>query len=138
MLNDTMVTLQGHVGSEVELRRAGESVVANVRVAATPRKYLRRTDEWVDGDTQWYTVNAWRQLGEHCASSLVRGDPVIVHGRLTMRPYINKAGVETVAFDIEALLVGHDLTRGTSAFTRRPTTATTPVVGDQGSAVVAA
>ena len=138
MLNDTMVTLQGYVGGEVELRQAGEAVVANLRVAATPRKYLRRTDEWVDGDTQWYTVNAWRQLGEHCARSLLRGDPVVVHGRLTMRPYINKAGVETVALEIEALLVGHDLTRGISAFTRRPATATTPAVGDGGSDVAAA
>ncbi len=120
MLNDTIITLQGHVGGPVELRQAGESTVANIRVAATPRRYVRRHDAWVDGETQWYTVNAWRLLGEHCAQSLRSGDAVVVHGRLQTRTYVNKAGVEVTAYEIEALLVGHDLTRGTSSFTRRP------------------
>ena len=39
MSNDTMVTLQGYVGGDVELRTAGESCVANIRVACTPRRY---------------------------------------------------------------------------------------------------
>lgn len=119
MLNETMVTLQGHVGGDVELRQAGESPVANIRVAATPRHYRRRTQEWVDGETQWYTVNAWRQLGEHCAQSLQRGDAVVVHGRLHARSYVNKNGVEVTAQEVEALVVGHDLNRGTSSFVRR-------------------
>ena len=120
MSNDTMVTLQGHVGGDVQLRTAGESCVANIRVACTPRRYQRRTDEWVDGTTQWYTVNAWRALGEHCARSLRRGDPVIVHGRLHARTYINKHNVEVLTFEVEALMVGHDLNRGISQFIRVP------------------
>jgi single-strand DNA-binding protein len=120
MSNDTMVTLQGHVGGDVQLRTAGESCVANIRVACTPRRYQRRTDEWVNGTTQWYTVNAWRALGEHCARSLRRGDPVIVHGRLHARTYINKHNVEVLTFEIEALMVGHDLSRGISQFIRLP------------------
>lgn len=120
MSNDTMVTLQGHVGGDVQLRTAGESCVANIRVACTPRRYQRRTDEWVDGQTQWYTVNAWRALGEHCARSLRRGDPVIVHGRLHARTYINKHHVEVLTFEVEALMVGHDLSRGISQFIRVP------------------
>lgn len=120
MLNDTMVTLQGWVGGDVELRQVGDSVVAHLRVASTPRKLVRSTGEWVDGETTWYGVSAWRQLGEHCASSLRRGDPVVVHGRLTTRTYVNKAGVEVSALEIDALLVGHDLSRGVSQFTKRP------------------
>ncbi len=122
MLNETMVTLQGWVGGDVQLRRAGESVVANFRVACTPRRYHRRTEEWVDADTQWYTVSAWRTLGEHCDRSLRRGDPVIVHGKLSARTYINKHDIEVTAFEVEALLVGHDLSRGVSQFvkTSRP------------------
>lgn len=118
MLNETIVTLQGWVGGDVALRQAGDAVVANFRVACTPRRYHRNRDEWVDGATQWYTVNAWRALGEHCDRSLKRGDPVVVHGRLTARTYVNKAGVEVTAFEVEALLVGHDLSRGVSSFTR--------------------
>ena len=138
MLNDTMVTLQGRVGGDVELRQAGDAVVAHLRVAATPRKYVRSTDEWVDGETTWYAVSAWRHLGEHCAHSLRRGDPVVVHGRLTTRTYINKAGVEVAAFEIDALLVGHDLTRGTTSFTRRPVAAPGSQVRDDGAETAAA
>lgn len=120
MLNETMVTLQGYVGGDVQLRRAGESMVGNFRVACTPRRFHRRTGEWVDGDTQWYTVNAWRALGEHCDRSLRRGDPVVVHGRLNQRTYVNKNNVEVTSFEVEALVVGHDLNRGVSQFIKTP------------------
>jgi single-strand DNA-binding protein len=120
MSNETMVTLQGHVGGDVQLRRVGETCVANIRVACTPRRYQRRTDEWVDGTTQWYTVNAWRSLGEHCERSLRRGDPVVVHGRLNARTYVNKNNIEVTTFEVEAVAVGHDLNRGVSQFIRVP------------------
>jgi len=116
MLNDTIITLQGRVGSQVALRTAGTTTVANFRLAATPRKRRWGTDEWVDGTTQWYTVNAWRLLGEHCAASLKTGDPVLVHGRLNAHTYVNKDGIEVTGFEIEALVVGHDLNRGRSSF----------------------
>ena len=118
MVNDTTVTLQGWVGSDVVLRQGGEVAVASFRVGCTPRRRQKGTGEWVDGDTQWYSVSAWRWLGENCARSLRKGDPVVVHGRLTARSYVTKAGVEAVGFDVDALLVGHDLSRGTSAFTK--------------------
>ena len=123
MSNETMVTLQGNVGGEVLLRQAGESLVANFRVACTPRRLLRRTGEWVDGETQWYTVNAWRSLGESCQRSLHKGDPVLVHGRLTQRSYLNKDNVQVTALEVEAFVVGHDLGKGISVFSRRPSAA---------------
>ena len=120
MSNETMVTLQGNVGGDVVLRQAGDQPVANFRIACTPRRFQRRTGEWVDGETQWYSVSAWRHLGEHCSRSLRRGDPVVVQGRLSQRTYINKAGVEVTSLEVEALIVGHDLGKGVSMFTRRP------------------
>ncbi len=118
MVNDTTVTLQGWVGSDVVLRQGGEVAVASFRVGCTPRRRQKGTGEWVDGDTQWYSVSAWRWLGEHCARSLRKGDPVVVHGRLTARSYVTRAGVEAVGFDVDAVLVGHDLSRGTTVFTK--------------------
>jgi len=123
MSNDTIVTLQGHVGGTVQLREVGDAVVANLRVACTPRRLKRATGEWVDGETQWYSVSAWRHLGEHCARSLNSGDPVVVHGRLTTRTYVNKDGVEVTTLEVDALLVGHDLNRGITTFAKRPSAA---------------
>ena len=119
-MNESLITLQGWLGSDVTLRQAGESTVGSFRLGCTPRRFRRSTDSWVDGETQWYTVNVWRALGEHCARSLRRGDPVVVHGRLNARTYVNKSDVEVTSFEVEAVFVGHDLNRGTSAFSKTP------------------
>ena len=119
-MNETLVTLQGWLGTDVTLRQAGESPVASFRVACTPRRYQKKTDSWVDGATQWFSVNAWRTLAEHCERSLRRGDPVVVHGRLNAQLWSNSAGMEVTTYDVEAVAVGHDLNRGTSTFVRPP------------------
>ncbi|MBF4160133.1 single-stranded DNA-binding protein [Nocardioides acrostichi] len=131
MLNETVVTLQGWVGSQVALRQAGEAAVASFRVACTPRRFNRRTGEWVDGTTQWYTVNAWRGLADTCAASLRSGDPVLVHGRLSVHTWVNSSGVEVTGYEVEAQLVGHDLNRGTSSFTRTQRQEQPAGVGDR-------
>ncbi|HET7069483.1 MAG TPA: single-stranded DNA-binding protein [Nocardioides sp.] len=118
-MNETFVTLTGWLGGDVQLREAAGVPVASFRVASTPRRYQRKTDTWENGATQWYSVNAWRALATNCDHSLRRGDPVVVHGKLTVRAWINKSGVEVTTFEVEAAFVGHDLNRGTSAFQRR-------------------
>ena len=119
-MNETLVTLQGWVGADVTTRVAGDSVVASFRVASTPRRFQRKTEEWVDGDTQWFTVKAWRALAENCEKSLHRGDPVVVHGKLSAQTWTNSAGIEVTSFEVEASFVGHDLNRGAAQFTRTP------------------
>lgn len=124
-MNESMVTFQGWLGGDVRTQQAGNAVVARFRVASTPRRFNRSTGEWHDGPTQWYSVSAWRGLGEHCAASLRRGDPVVVHGRLTQSSWVNQEGVEMTSLEVDASFVGHDLNRGTSDFTRtvvRPAT----------------
>jgi single-strand DNA-binding protein len=117
-VNETLVTLQGNVGGPVKLRRAGDSMVASFRLGCTPRHYQRATDTWVDEETQWFTVNAWRGLADNVEASLRRGDAVVVHGRLRLRTWINADNVEQHTFEVTATAVGHDLSRGTSRFSR--------------------
>ena len=119
-MNETMVTLQGWLGSDVTVRQAGDATVASFRVACTPRRDQKKTDEWVDAETQWYTVKAWRGLGANCEQSLRRGDPVVVHGRLNAQTWTNSASIEVTSFEVDAIFVGHDLARGVSQFTRTP------------------
>lgn len=126
MSNETMVTLQGWMGNEPNYRQVGGAAVTSFRVATTPRRYHQKREEWVDGETQWYTVNAWRGLAEHCERSLRKGDPVLVHGRLTHRTYVNKSEVEVISLEIDAICVGHDLTRGCSQFLKAPPRETVP------------
>ena len=60
--------------------------------------------------------------------------PVVVHGRLTVNTWTNQQGVEVSSLEIEAIHVGHDLTRGTSNVTRtpRPATAASTESGEAG------
>jgi single-strand DNA-binding protein len=52
--------------------------------------------------------------------SLHRGEAVIVHGRLRTRTWSRGPGEpDGSALEVEAALIGHDLTRGTSAFLKR-------------------
>jgi single-strand DNA-binding protein len=133
-MNESMVTFQGWLGSDVRTRRAGEATVAWFRAASTPRRFHRSTGEWSDGPTQWYTVNAWRTLGEHCAASLGCGDPVVVHGRLTQSTWVNADGVEVTSLEVEAVFVGHDLNRGCSSFSRAGQEQSQQAAGEGGAA----
>ena len=132
-MNESMVTFQGWLGGDVRTQQAGAATVARFRVASTPRRLNRSTGEWHDGPTQWYSVSAWRSLGDHCAASLRRGDPVVVHGRLTQSSWVNQEGVEMTSLEVDASFVGHDLNRGTTDFSRatgRASSEAAPAAGD--------
>ena len=117
-MNETGITLQGWLGQDVTVHQVGGATLAKFRVASTPRRFRRSSGDWVDGPTQWFTVNAWRTLGEHCARSLRRGDPVMIQGRLNASTWVNRDNVEVTTYEIEASAVGHDLNRGVSSFAR--------------------
>ena len=120
MANETIVTVQGWVAGVPVLREVGGTAVLNFRIGCTPRHFNRASGQWVDSETQWYGVSAWRRLAGHASASLRQGDAVIVHGRLNHRPYVNKSGVEVVAMEIDAFSIGHDLNRGTASFVKAP------------------
>ncbi len=116
-MNEIDVTLRGWVGADVRHRLAGDTPVADFRLGVTPRHYDTKQSGWVDGETQWFTVKAWRQLADNVRDSLRRSDPVVVHGRLTQSTWI-KDGVERTTLEVTAVSVGHDLSLGTSQFRR--------------------
>ncbi|TDF44197.1 single-stranded DNA-binding protein [Streptomyces sp. WAC05374] len=116
-MNDTMVTVVGNVATSVDYRDTATGGVAKFRFAATARRWDRERAGWVDGHTSFFTVNAWRALGANLAASVAVGDPLVVHGRLRVREE-DWDGQRRTFVDIDASAVGHDLTRGTSAFRR--------------------
>ena len=110
------VTLVGNVVTDVTLRQTAGGVVAGFRLAATNGYTDRRTQQWVERTTYLH-VSAWRALGEHVAGSVHKGQPVVVVGRLRQREY-EKDGQRVMVIEIDADLVGHDLSRGTAEFVR--------------------
>ena len=115
-MNETYVTLNGRVGSEVQLQDAGGQALATFRVASTPRR--RKDGEWGDGDTTWFKVKAWRRLAGHVKESLRVGDPVLITGRLEADVWVREDGTSGTQLVVTATSVGHDLARGTSLYTK--------------------
>ncbi|MGC4807091.1 single-stranded DNA-binding protein [Micromonospora sp. DT233] len=127
---DTHITIIGNVLTAPEWRRTAQSntLVANFKVASTARRLNRDSGRWVDGNSLRVRVNCWRKLAEGVASSVMVGDPVVVAGRLYTRDWTDEAGNHRTLYELEAVTVGHDLSRGRGRFLRnRPTMAISAV-----------
>ena len=118
-MHEPLITVIGNVAQTPTLRTTSTGVpVAGFRVAATPRLKNRETDEWIDGETLWFGVSAWRQLGEHCASSITKGDRVVITGRLLLRTWADPEGKERTSLQVDATTVGLDLSRSAARVVR--------------------
>lgn len=116
-MNETLVTLVGNAATAVEFRETATGGMARFRFAVTPRRWDREKQLWADGRTSFYTVWSWRTLATNLAGSVSVGEPLVVHGRLKVREE-EQAGQRRTFVDVEAVAVGHDLSRGTAAFRR--------------------
>lgn len=123
-MRDTYTTMVGFVGNDVDYHQ-GESgnARATFRLASTPRFFDSTQGEWRDRDTLWFTVKTWRGLAANVASSVRKGEPVVVYGRLSTYNWRDDRNEERSRHEIDAIAVGHDLCLGTSAFLRRQKTA---------------
>jgi single-strand DNA-binding protein len=91
--------------------------ITSFRLAASHRRFDRTTNKWVDGETNWFTVTAFRQLAINAAGSVSKGERVLITGKLRVRDWDNGERAGT-SVEVEADAIGHDLTWGTASFTR--------------------
>ncbi|CAN1512800.1 Ssb Single-stranded DNA-binding protein [Microbacteriaceae bacterium] len=91
--------------------------ITSFRLASSKRRFDRTKKIWVDGETNWFTINSFRQLAINSASSISKGDRIVVSGRLKVRDWDNGERSGT-SVEIEADCLGHDLVWGTSEFSR--------------------
>lgn len=123
-MNDTYVTVIGNVASEIRFTTTdGGIAVASFRVASTPRRFTQ--GNWTDGHTSYVTVKCWRGLADNVHTALAKGQPVVVHGRQTVRPWERDDGRTGTSVDIDADAVGHDLRWGITKFTKTTRSAET-------------
>ncbi|MFE0551494.1 single-stranded DNA-binding protein [Streptomyces pilosus] len=119
-MNETMVCVVGNVATRPVYRETASGPAARFRVAVTSRYWDREKSAWADGHTNFFTVWANRQLATNTAASLSVGEPVIVQGRLKVRTETREGQQGWMSADIDAVAIGHDLARGTTAFRRVP------------------
>ena len=112
------VTVRGFVATEIKSSTTPGGVgTASFRLGSTDRRYDRDAGTWVDGHTNWFTVQGYRQLAGNMGCSIKKGQRVIVVGRLKMRSWEKEGRVYHVA-EIDAESVGHDLMWGSANFIR--------------------
>ena len=117
-MKDT-ITLTGLVATTPRhLVTSDGLAITSFRLASSQRRFDRATNRWVDGDTNWYTVSAFRALAENCAESISKGDRVIVTGTLRIRDWENTDRSGTTV-EVEAEVIGQDLSWGTAVYTRK-------------------
>lgn len=113
---DISITVIGNVATSVQTTMTKAGRVATFRLASNVRRWDRNRG-WYDAGTNFFTVTCWRQLAENVIASLDKGHPVMVSGRMQVRQW-KSPDKEGTTVEVEAHAVGHDLTRGTSAFRR--------------------
>ena len=121
------ITIAGYLGKDPEQRFTGSGDnVCNFSVATS--------EKWTDASgaaqerTEWFSIQAWRKLGENCHKYLAKGRPVLVEGKLRTREYehngVKRTAVEVIADRVVFLPhAGADTNRGSAA---RPDAAPPP------------
>lgn len=124
MSNEANFSVAGYVATQPAYRLTKTGVpTLTMRLAWTPRRYDRANDQWADEPSCFVSVQCYRRVAENARFSLYKGDPVVVSGTLRIRDYDAKDGSRRTNVDITAATIGHDLTRGVTAFRRlRPPT----------------
>lgn len=119
MAGETTITVIGNLTDDPELKfTSSGAAVANFTVASTPRTFDKNSNEWKDGDANFFRCAAWRQLAENVAESLQKGQRVIVTGRLRIRNYERQDGSKGTAVEIDVDEVGPSVRFATAKVTR--------------------
>lgn len=115
----TTISVIGTIATDPKLiQPASGTTLCSFRLASDERRFDKDKQEWIDGNTNWFGVVAFRGLAAHAHESFHKGDRVIVSGRLRMRPW-EKEDRRGTSVEIEADGLGHDVRWGVSRFEKR-------------------
>ena len=119
-MNETYVTIRGRLVADPTARttRTG-APMTTFRIASSVRKPVQgQPGVWEDAETTFYDVVTYKALAANAGVSLRKGHPVSVHGRQHVNAWQKHDGTTWWAVEVVADAVGHDLSYGTTAFSR--------------------
>lgn len=111
-----------HVSATVvtdPILRTGSTGVSflTFRVAVNSRRWTKDKG-WIDADSDFFSVVAFRHLANNSYRSLSKGQAVIVSGRLRTNRYETKDGEVRTSVQIEAYDIGPSLKFGHTSFVK--------------------
>src|SRR5699024_7248735 len=107
-MNET--TVRGNIIGAPTSRRGGDDPVFSFRVASNTRYQDRESGEWKNGSTLYFTASCWGRLAEKAGGRLVKGDAVILSGRLLTNEY-ERDGVMRRDLEMRVAALGPDMAR---------------------------
>ena len=93
------IMLIGNLTRDPEMRSTPNGVTVCSFTIAVNRRFAQQGGEKA---TDFFRINAWRQLGENCAKYLAKGRKVAVIGELQARTYEGKDGATRMSLDVSA------------------------------------
>ena len=93
------ITLIGNLTRDPEVRSTSSGVTVCTFTIAVNRRFANQGGE---KQTDFFRINAWRQLGDTCARYLQKGRKVAVIGELQARTYEATDGTTRMSLDVSA------------------------------------
>ncbi len=94
----TTISILGNTGRDVELRYTPQGTpVANFSIASNT---VRNTAQGKQKKTDWYNVSAFGKQGETLAKYVSKGDQILIRGKLTFNPWLDREGNARVSADV--------------------------------------
>ena len=93
------ITLIGNLTHDPEVRSTPSGVTICTFTIAVNRRFANQSGE---RQTDFFRINAWRQLGDTCARYLQKGRKVAVIGELQARTYEASDGTTRMSLDVSA------------------------------------
>lgn len=121
------IKVVGTVATEPkEIQLSTGTQLCSFRFASNERRYDKKSESWVNSDTNWFTVNVFNTLAKNALQSFNKGDRLIVSGRLRVKQWERDEKTGT-SVEIDADALGHDVRWGVSSFQK---SIQTDVAGD--------
>jgi len=107
--NINAVTIVGNVTRDPELRYTSAGLaVCNFSVASNRRWLNKSTNDWEE-KVSFFDVTVWADHGQNVAESVLKGDRVVVTGRMEQRSWETETGDKRSKIEIVADVVAVSL-----------------------------
>jgi single-strand DNA-binding protein len=93
------ITIVGRLGKDPEA--IGQSG-ARFTVATKDRVKNEKTGQWEDRDTSWWTIKAWKTLGQQAIATLKKGQEVIIVGTIYQESWKDANGNARTSYEVNA------------------------------------
>jgi single-strand DNA-binding protein len=95
------IILIGNLGRDPEMNYTPNGVAVTKFSLAVTHTSKSASGER-QAETEWFNIVAWRNLAEVCNTYLKKGNKVYIEGRLTLRKYTDRNGVERTSLEVIA------------------------------------